>query len=580
MRKLVLLNIIFLAIVACHTKPGAPIYKAGCDTVYNNGSGIQTFVLDSEKIYTLTNLGMVWGFIKYYHAFVNRGNFNMDAELFRILPKILAAPNINEANIIIERWVDHFGIPDTCKNCKEVPMPSNTKLKPDYGYLFDKDNFPQSLISKIEFIKENTDSSWLHYYIEMVQSAGNPVFTHELTYRNNVYPDAGLRLLSLYRYWNMIQYFYPDRHLIGEDWNKVLMEFIPVFCKANDTLAYQLACLQLIARIHDTHAQLEGARAIDKMKGDYYMPFTTAFIENNLVILDCDPNLKAMFYEVRRGDIIEKIDGVPVDSLIKKYLPLTPASNYSTQLSYMSGPSGWLVRGCVPDVHLQITRYGFSHDVMLQRSESGGKSNQPYTNSPLPSSIIEGNIGYIYPAILDNDSIDSLKIKFKDTKGIIIDMRCYPGAFMPYTYGAWLKPGRSPFVVASTFSVVMPGWFGLTDTFYNGGNTGDYYNGKLVIIVNQQTLSQAEFTTMALSTVPQAFVIGDTTAGADGNVSVIELPGGLTTWISGIGELYPDGTESQRKGVKIDRIVKPTIKGIQEGRDELLEYAIRLINEK
>jgi hypothetical protein len=37
-------------------------------------------------------------------------------------------------------------------------------------------------------------------------------------------------------------------------------------------------------------------------------------------------------------------------------------------------------------------------------------------------------------------------------------------------------------------------------------------------------------------------VTGVVTTGADGNVSLIPLPGGLTTMISGIGVLYPDGT--------------------------------------
>jgi hypothetical protein len=46
---------------------------------------------------------------------------------------------------------------------------------------------------------------------------------------------------------------------------------------------------------------------------------------------------------------------------------------------------------------------------------------------------------------------------------------------------------------------------------------------------------------------------------------------------SGIGVYYPDGTETQRIGVKIQKEVKPTIKGIEAGKDEVLEYAKNLI---
>jgi C-terminal processing protease CtpA/Prc len=45
-----------------------------------------------------------------------------------------------------------------------------------------------------------------------------------------------------------------------------------------------------------------------------------------------------------------------------------------------------------------------------------------------------------------------------------------------------------------------------------------------------------------------------------------------------LGVYYPDGTETQRKGVKIDVVIHPSIKGIKEGRDERLEKAIEMIN--
>lgn len=54
-----------------------------------------------------------------------------------------------------------------------------------------------------------------------------------------------------------------------------------------------------------------------------------------------------------------------------------------------------------------------------------------------------------------------------------------------------------------------------------------HYSGKVVILVDEVTQSSAEYTAMALRTVPGAKVVGSTTAGADGNVSEFALPGGL-----------------------------------------------------
>jgi C-terminal processing protease CtpA/Prc len=103
------------------------------------------------------------------------------------------------------------------------------------------------------------------------------------------------------------------------------------------------------------------------------------------------------------------------------------------------------------------------------------------------------------------------------------------------------------------------------------------YSGKVIILVDEVSLSQAEYTAMAFRAAPNAKVIGSTTAGADGNVSAIPLPGNLRSMISGIGVFYPDKKPTQRVGILQDIEVKPTIAGIRDGRDELIEEAIRQI---
>ena len=95
--------------------------------------------------------------------------------------------------------------------------------------------------------------------------------------------------------------------------------------------------------------------------------------------------------------------------------------------------------------------------------------------------------------------------------------------------------------------------------------------------VDEMSQSQAEYTTMAFRSVPGAIVVGSTTAGADGNVSPIPMPGGLRAMISGLGVFYPDKRPTQRVGITADREIKPTIAGIRAGRDEVLEAGIREI---
>jgi hypothetical protein len=554
--------------------------KAELDTAFSHSSGIANISLDAEKEKLLANLGMIWGFIKYYHPAVAEGNYNMDAELFRILPKVMDAKKPNDAYAVIEKWVDGFGKPAECKNCGVIEKTFKVKIMPDYGYLFDKGNLPQSLVDKLNYILKNRGKKTKNYYVALNKGVGNPNFMHELLYIDAPYPDAGIRLLALYRYWNMIQYFDPNRHLIGEDWNKVLTESIPDFVNAKDTLDYDLACLKLIARIHDTHANIwGGADALRNHNGLLTMPVAAEFIDDKLVVTDFYPDEKNKEGSLQRGDIIEKIDGVPVKELVKKNLSLTPASNYETQLRDLSRYGSHILRSNIPEAKLDVLRGDKNIDVTVYRitiEDCYNKYEAGITNAKYK--ILDNNIGYIYPAKLNDSDFEEVKNKLNNTKGLIIDMRCYPSTFMTFTYAKWLKRQASPFVVFTNGSIENPGLFTYSDPLENGYSNSNYYAGKIVIIVNATTQSSAEYQTMALSTAPDVTVIGSQTAGADGNVSEIMLPGGIRTMVSGIGILYPDGTESQRKGVKIDVVVKPTIKGIKEGKDELLDKAIEIIN--
>jgi C-terminal processing protease CtpA/Prc len=104
-----------------------------------------------------------------------------------------------------------------------------------------------------------------------------------------------------------------------------------------------------------------------------------------------------------------------------------------------------------------------------------------------------------------------------------------------------------------------------------------HYKGTVVVLVDETSMSHAEYTAMAFRAVPGAVVAGSTTAGADGNVSRIPLPGGEYAMMSGLGVFYPDNRPTQQVGIIPDLMVRPTIRGIREKRDEVLEAAVRRV---
>jgi C-terminal processing protease CtpA/Prc len=106
-----------------------------------------------------------------------------------------------------------------------------------------------------------------------------------------------------------------------------------------------------------------------------------------------------------------------------------------------------------------------------------------------------------------------------------------------------------------------------------------HFSGRVAILVDETSISQSEYTAMALDASPRAVVVGSQTAGADGNVSPIVLPGGIRTGFSGLGVYYPDHAPTQQVGVKIAVPCAPTIEGIRAGRDEVLECALKALSD-
>ena len=72
----------------------------------------------------------------------------------------------------------------------------------------------------------------------------SPDFSRENGYPNLTSPDTGYRLLALFRYWNVIEYFYPNRHLTDKQWDEVLPEYIRRFTECGpESYHAQLAML-------------------------------------------------------------------------------------------------------------------------------------------------------------------------------------------------------------------------------------------------------------------------------------------------------------------------------------------------
>ncbi|MGB2684370.1 MAG: S41 family peptidase [Olleya sp.] len=560
------------------TVDGKPLDQAPekeLDKEFDKGSKITIDLSQKNQIENLTLLGRIWGFLKYYHPEVGKGNFNWDYELFRILPDYQKAKSNTDRDKILSNWIDNLGTVKICKKCK--PLDENAVLKPNLSWITDG-NLSKDLINKLQFITQNRHQG-NHYYIDMVRGVGNPEFKNENPYANMPYPDDGFRLLSVYKYWNMINYFFPYKHIMDKDWNESLKENIPPFINAKNELEYELAALKMIADIKDTHANLWGGKdKINEILGDNYPNFHVSFIENKLVI-DNFYNEDSPRNGLKIGDIITRINGKKVEDIVTDNQDFYPASNQPTRLRDISFN---LLRTTSNSLDIEVEDNGIKliKTIPVYNKKDIKDFYKWYTKEENISSyrLLKNNIGYVSLKNIKDEDVNKIKKELKNTKGIIVDIRNYPSAFMPFTLGSFFTSSKTPFVKFTTGNIDYPGEFTFGDNLYIPSK-GKTYQGKVIVLVNEISQSAAEYTAMAFRAGDNVSIIGSTTAGADGNVSTIYLPGGLRTMISGIGVYYPDGTPTQRVGIVPDIEVKPTIKGLIEERDELIEKAIEIIDD-
>jgi hypothetical protein len=267
-------------------------FPAENDKEFDAGSGIVFQELNEQKINNLELLGRIWGFLKYHHPAIAEGNYNRDYELFRFLPEYLKINDNTKRDDLLLKWTNGLGKVPSCKNCQ--PTPDSAFIKPDLSWIENGD-MNRKLKSRLQKIYINRHQG-NHYYIRLGYPATKPVFLHENSYPKMTCPDEGFRLLALYRYWGMVQYFFPYKYLTDKNWNGVLKEYLPSFIDAEDELQYEQVAARLIAEVCDSHAGLEdGFDKIHISKGRWRAPVRIGLIENKWVVTDCNI-LKFSFY--------------------------------------------------------------------------------------------------------------------------------------------------------------------------------------------------------------------------------------------------------------------------------------------
>lgn len=537
------------------------------DDEFNSGSKITIDNLDNNKIESLNKLCKVWGNAKYYHPKVVKGSVNWDFELFRVMPMVIEAGNQEEVNKILYEWINNLGDFEEGSYSES----NEVMVKPDTEWINNEEYLGKELSSLLVKMSKSYISDRDKAYVNYKNNSIYSNFDNEENYPAINYEDDGYKLLSLFRYWNIIEYYYPYRTVIDEDWSKVLNEFILKVIESNDDLSYKLTISELTSRIQDTHAVInDNAGTLNNYWGTNIAPIKFLLVENKIVVTDIVSKYKNDC-NLQIGDVILEINDKDIFEVIKeksKYI------SFSRNEAIVNSLTPYLFRTSDNTLKLKIERDG-KESVEEVQCFNVNEVNIVEVNGE-SHKLLEGNIGYINPGALAKGEIDKIMKEFKTTKSIIVDLREYPSDTITYTMPNYLLPEKTVFSRATIANQSIPGEFIFYEDISVGDKNSDYYKGKVVIIINERTQSNGEFTAMALRKSPNAIVIGENSVGADGNIAYINLPGGINTIITGIGIYTPETFETQRVGIKPDIYVKPTIQGIRDGKDELLDEAIEV----
>ena len=525
----------------------------------------------------LETLCRVWGYAKYHHPVFcdTLCRVDVDSALFALLPKVVHADRDTRNRHLLD-WVRSLGdyIPNRV-DYEQSLAPLELVSTVDLAWTRDTTLLGCDLSHLLQDLRYAERGE--NYYLRMGTMENGPGY-HYLSLRNErSYPtqqmDSGLNLLTLFRLWNVIEYYAPNRSLTLHPWNEVLSTYIPFMGVETDGRCFARLYMRLIRELNDGHA----VAPVEMLFGQRMLPVWPLQAEGRLFVgYSGDSALE-------RGDEVVAIDGEPISErleLLREYASRSNEASLRQALRFY----GLCTRRDTAEV---VRRRAGACDTLRVATVPYGSVSPIYDPAQLaqpPFRLLADSVGYIYAGTFSREHLAEVGQTLPRTRALIIDLRTYP-MNMDFTLTALIGQSlRTEPVVAWQMvhpTLALPGLFYRQEQwlFEGFGEVAaactEPYKGRVILLVDEMTQSNPEFQAMAFQSCPQTLTIGSPTSGANGSIVWIPLPGQMTSF-SGIGALYPDGTQTQTVGVRLDIEVLPTAEGLQAGRDEVLERALEL----
>ncbi len=376
--------------------------------------------------------------------------------------------------------------------------------------------------------------------------------------------DENVRLADVVIAWNVFQHFYPYFDVVDVDWDAELTNTLEEALKNEKEFLYTLK--KLIAKLQDGHAKVLYSK--NAQGNEAGLPILVDWIENQVVITATEDEDR-----FRRGDIILSIGGVDARKELQnreEYISGSPQwKRYNALRQWGYGVKGSIVR-------LSLRRGDETIDIDAERNftESIEEFQRPKIEE------LEDDIYYVN---LDQAKMSEINEKMDEiakAKGAIFDLRGYPkGNHNVICHllkekdisKAWM---RVPQIIYPDHENLA----GFAEFGWVLEPAEPHIDGNVVFITDGRAISYAESFMGFIEHYKLAEIVGQPTAGTNGNANTFELPGGFRIRWTGMKVVKHDGSQHHLIGILPTLPVERTIKGVTEGRDEFLESAIEVVN--
>ncbi|MBP2618056.1 S41 family peptidase [Chryseobacterium jejuense] len=519
----------------------------------------------------LESLCRVWGFLKYYHPQVVKGNLNWDQQLFKKINELERINDKAALNDLYSNWIASLGKIKECTECLQESDKTYFLKNFDLSWIDNSATFTPATSQKLHYIENNRNIGNHHY----IGKGGRKIFFRNENSYGSQFTSKQVSLLELFRYWNYVEYFFPYKYQTDQNWNDVLTEMIPKFINVNNDNDYQLTLAELVTKTDDSHTYLFSPLISLHLYGNRKLPVEYSYAEGKLVITRINDNRFREKTPFNIGDVIYDVNGKTIPQMVNSLGKHVPASNSWGKVNKVKSK---LLFSNSDSLSVKLERNGqnlevaaktyFVKDIIIKKV-------------PVPQKWKfldeEKKIGYVNMGVLAKDEVNEMYRELKSSESIIFDLRNYPKlTIIPLSQ--LLLPQSTVYYQFNFPETNYPGKF-----YSRKNNIGrknpDYYKGNIIVLVDENTQSQAETTTMMFKQHPKSKVIGSNTSGANGDIIKFRIAD-LDTCFTGLGAYYPDGRETQRIGIIPDILVKPSVEGIKNGKDEVLERALLYIKNK